>query len=442
MTPPTPAADSAPHPRAAARPLRPSHATALGGLRPSRHRGVTLIESLIALLVASFSGLALVGMQSSLSRHAEIAKQRSEAVRFAQARMESLRSAASLSLAAVEGGRTPGAGDTGGWAALPLAVQTPLGDGQTRFEVDSALGGSDADPMRSALVTVRWLDRTGLPAASVGSGQAHNQQVQLASVITLSDPRETGLLGNPLPPQAQLKRPGDRSLAIPRDALRLGEGRSAVQIAADLVAVLDDATGELRQVCNPEIVAVTADRIKALLAAGACSALKGHVVSGHIGRGSADIPWPTGIATAELLRQNPAAGWGIRCKLSEVLDPASGGPLTEGHGSRYYLCVIPLQAPHAWSGTLRLGGVPTTGDLLVCRFESAVATLAANDRNVQPYENVRTSLRDQNFLIVKAPEGICPAAMMQPGFSVGVPHQDCRAGRGGATEAVCPPATR
>lgn len=406
-----------------------------------RPRGFTLVEALIALLVLSVGALALVGLQAMLSRNTDIARQRSEAVRLAQAQMERLRAAASLGVAGaadVPLGSTGGAGGGKRWDALALAAQTTGDSGNTRYKLSPALGGSPAEPMRSALITVRWLDRSGAQASSDAEGFAYNQQVQIASVIALSEPRQSGLLGNPLAPQAAIRRPGDRSLAIPPSALSLGDGRSAVQLAADLVAVLDDATGELRQVCNPDITAATADRIQAMLAAGACSALKGTVVSGHIGRSSADIPWPSGIATADLLRQNPAAGWGVRCRVSDAIDPATGAAVTEGQGSKYYLCVIPLQAPHAWSGTLRLAGVPTSGDLLVCRYQSTVATLDPNERNVQPYADVRTSLRGQNYLVTHAADGQCPASMAMAGVSVGQPHQDCRAGNAAGHATACP----
>ena len=73
--------------------------------RPSQQAGFTLLEALIALLVMSFGMMALAGMQLSLSRSGDVAKQRTEAVRLAQQQMEVLRSYASVAAwAALVGG--------------------------------------------------------------------------------------------------------------------------------------------------------------------------------------------------------------------------------------------------------------------------------------------------------------------------------------------------
>ena len=54
--------------------------------------GVSLVEALVAFLVTAFGMLSIAGMQASLSRNSDTAKQRSEAVRLAQQKMEQLRS--------------------------------------------------------------------------------------------------------------------------------------------------------------------------------------------------------------------------------------------------------------------------------------------------------------------------------------------------------------
>ena len=58
----------------------------------STARGFTLIEALIALLVLSFGMLAIAGFQVTLTRNSDLAKQRTEATRLAQQKVESLRS--------------------------------------------------------------------------------------------------------------------------------------------------------------------------------------------------------------------------------------------------------------------------------------------------------------------------------------------------------------
>ena len=59
--------------------------------RRSGTRGFTLLEALIALLVLSFGMLAIAGFQATLSRNSDLAKQRTEALRLAQQKMERLR---------------------------------------------------------------------------------------------------------------------------------------------------------------------------------------------------------------------------------------------------------------------------------------------------------------------------------------------------------------
>ena len=59
--------------------------------RRSASRGFTLLEALIALLVLSFGMLAIAGFQTTLLRSSDLAKQRAEALRLAQQKMETLR---------------------------------------------------------------------------------------------------------------------------------------------------------------------------------------------------------------------------------------------------------------------------------------------------------------------------------------------------------------
>jgi Tfp pilus assembly protein PilV len=63
--------------------------------RPStqagRQDGFTLLEALIALLVTSFGMLAIAAFQGTLPGSSDLAKQRSEAVRLAQLKIEQLR---------------------------------------------------------------------------------------------------------------------------------------------------------------------------------------------------------------------------------------------------------------------------------------------------------------------------------------------------------------
>ena len=69
--------------------------------RQLKQRGFSLIEALIALLVMAFGMLALAGMQASVSYGGDMAKQRGEAMRLAQERIEQMRSYTGLSTGAI-----------------------------------------------------------------------------------------------------------------------------------------------------------------------------------------------------------------------------------------------------------------------------------------------------------------------------------------------------
>ena len=56
--------------------------------RRARNGGFALIEAMVAMLVMAFGMLSLVGMQSMLSRNADTAKQRTEAQRLAEEKLE------------------------------------------------------------------------------------------------------------------------------------------------------------------------------------------------------------------------------------------------------------------------------------------------------------------------------------------------------------------
>ena len=57
-----------------------------------RQRGVSLIESLVAFIVLAFGTAAAAHLQSQLRLAGDVARERSEAVRFGQAASEDMRS--------------------------------------------------------------------------------------------------------------------------------------------------------------------------------------------------------------------------------------------------------------------------------------------------------------------------------------------------------------
>lgn len=403
----------------------------------SRHRqsGFTLIEALIALLVMAFGMLSLSGMQLSLSRGADVAKQRTEAMRLAQRKIDEYRSYTSILAAA---------GHTLVWNTLATPVTETFTTNAT-YSVTTTLGGAITDALRPVSVAVTWADR---------GNQA--QSITISSVISKSDPIDIGYVANPLPQNTPLKRPKNRNINIPIPALDLGGGQSSTPFDNNYAIVYSNLTGAVIQICSSLNLAGLTDAqkiaaINSAITGGSCSAVTGYIVAGYVGRASGALTWPTGINVGSITRATDFPGQAIRCLYSDATDQNTGTVITADNGYKYYLCVVPLATPFQWSGTLRLGGVLTTAGYLVCRYQWSEAALTVNERNVQPYVNVDRSIDEQNYRIVTSASGVttslvgttasCSALNLSDvphgTISTGYVHQDCRsANTARATE--CP----
>lgn len=374
----------------------------------------------------AFGMLALSGMQLSLSRNADLAKQRIEAMRLAQARIEDMRSFTGISSGTIN------------WNGLDATANTTTTT-NTTYTVASTMSGADTDAMRAVNVQVTWADRTGA-----------NQSVSIASVISQTDPRDPGFIGNPLPLNSPLKRPKNRNINIPIPALDLGDGKSSTQFSVDYVIVYSNVDAGIVKICDPVTAGAmaTVTEINDAIAgtSGSCTDVTGYIVAGYVGRTStSSIPWETWtpfgikhdvVGANGIVRNTAFSGQNIRCLFSDATDQGNGSVITANNGYKYYLCVVPLSAPFLWSGTVRLGGVPTGSNLMVCRYQYTQTAVTANERNIQPYVDVNMSMDEQNYQIVTSAIAssaslagsttACPAAMTVAGVSVGVVHQDCR----------------
>lgn len=129
-------------------------------------RGSTLFEALVAFLVLSLGMVAIARLQGHLRLDADVARQRSEAVRLAQEDMETLRSFGTV-VAAAPGTRSFDA----------LANDSRPVDTGTAYLIARQVT-ADAVPLaKSVSITVSWTDRSG------GA-----QQVTLHSIVAGSDP--------------------------------------------------------------------------------------------------------------------------------------------------------------------------------------------------------------------------------------------------------------
>ena len=121
------------------------------------------LEALVAMAVMAFGMLAVMGVQSTLRFNGDLAKQRSEATRIAERRLEELRSFK----------------DFDAWAGVAQALdqEVAFDDGliNTKYFVSTRVVAPVGTPQKVLNVTVKWKDRQG-----------NDQQVVLG---------DTGILG-------------------------------------------------------------------------------------------------------------------------------------------------------------------------------------------------------------------------------------------------------
>ncbi|HEX5683797.1 MAG TPA: prepilin-type N-terminal cleavage/methylation domain-containing protein [Ideonella sp.] len=353
--------------------------------RPGGQRGFTLLEAMVAMVVAAFGLMGLVGMQMTLSRGADVAKQRGEATRLAQERIEAMR--AFTAIDATEGQLS--------WSEL--AGDTDEATTNVNFTRTVTLEGELTDPMRFAQVSVDWTDR---------ADEQHS--VVLRSVVSRTDPADVGALGFPLPQNTTLKRPKNRSLNIPIPATDMGNGKSVYQLANNLAVVFSNDTGYVVQKCEFQVtMASQLDQ---------CESYDAYILAGYVSKTMSSFPASLGVNTQSLSGYDSARE--IDCSFGDAVDQNSGRAIA---GYKYYLCIIPVVTDGTWSGTLRLSGMAAGTDYLVCRMQFPTAAgLSDNARNVQPYDQVDDSLDNQNYVITTASR--CPTVSSLATTL----HQSCR----------------
>jgi type IV pilus modification protein PilV len=208
-----------------------------------RQSGFTLIEALVALLVMAFGMLAIASLQTTLSRSSDIAKQRSEAVRLAQVKMEELRS-----FDGIDSG-------SGAYTYADNVVSNTLGESitatvagsNTAFTRSWAITRSDGatattgdDLEKWINVQVVWNDRAG-----------QQQRVTLNSVIARNNPVALkGLIAGQA--RQRVRYPKSRNINIPYPAVTLSGGNTSAFIPppGTVVYVFDNDTGNILSSCS------------------------------------------------------------------------------------------------------------------------------------------------------------------------------------------------
>jgi len=192
------------------------------------------------LMVMSFGMVALVGLLATLRRGGDVAKQRSEAMRIAQADLASLRAFADLKRP--NGSTTPDY-DTD-LAVSELAWNAAVANGNTTFTVTRKVTpviNVGAEPQaRTVDVTVDWLDRAG-----------EQGKLRLSSVISRTDPAFSGAAAI-TPPVIGLRTTSGRNPAIPAGAADLPDQRSVYRPSPSTTTVLvfNRLTGVITSICT------------------------------------------------------------------------------------------------------------------------------------------------------------------------------------------------
>lgn len=371
-------------------------------------RGVSVIEALVAFLVMAFGMLALAGMQITLRGGSDIAKQRSEAVRLAQEKMERLRDFEQLATA------------TGRDAYNDVVTEAQSNvtgfSSNATFQIATSVA-TRTDPDRKDLtVTVNWSDRSG-----------SLQSVSLDSVIAGINPAMSGRLSINPENYSPTRLPRDRALNIPYPAVDQGNGTSRITTPGGTVALyFNNSDGDVVRRCN----------IVASVETG-CTSTEGYIISGyiHFGRTSGNqnqinsgVVSPDGSArkVSLIFGTLSSDATSYEC-FNDSSTQAVGWVGTQSYLG--YLCVIygdnDTSTPFTFDGSLRLatdgtwavGTTATAGDWesKVCRYSfdydvDNTGTRQANENNEHPdpYVDVDGNLLNQNFYVI--PVGTnCPS---------------------------------
>jgi len=366
--------------------------------------GFSVIEALIGFIIFATGFITLASIQTNLIYHSDIAKQKTEAIRLAQNEIENFRNFSQIT------------GTANSWSSLsptssPIIINSYFTNNQTiatntTFSIQSYIESDINKTFRSVSAIVNWPDRKGTP-----------QSITLASIISKSSPIDSAYLNFPLPQNTFLKRPKSRNINIPIQATDLGSGNSAFQLSSNYAIIFNDASGYIIKKCNTLITSIeqTNDPTK-------CSNYNAYLLAGYVTYDTETILGGMGINTASLVNWDSSGGKLISCVFQPAKNQNTGTVIPR---TQYYICVIPTSNDQGWSGTVRIGGLPIGPNkyFKVCRFQYLTETGSNNNqRNVQPYSNVKESIDNQNYYISTNTMPTCPIIS---GLQT-VVHQDCR----------------
>lgn len=425
--------------------------TRLRSLQTKPQSGFTLIEALIALIIVSFGMLAIAGFQITLSFNADVAKQRSEALRLAQQKVEQYRSFQ----------QTTGDGNPGAVFDYADDVITQTGEAitgyvsNTSFTRNTTVTGAATDPRKWINVQVTWTDRLG-----------GTQEVTLQTVIAKSDPNDIGTLATG-PGTVTSRTPKNRNINIPYPAISLAGGKSGfLPPTADRFYVFDNTSGDILGYCtNTGLLTPNATiEVGGASPTASCNSQAAYLLSGYIrffsgnNPGAADIENPIGnnaetgnlsvtvafsdrtpvlnnpdvtcYAQRQVVAVNTSTG-------SNIMIPADSTPPTgyslpaanqQTKFVAYGCVVVPIDGPNStrneWAGQALITPaaasgtaiswsldtstdasgttVTTTGTKRVCRYtgDYIIDNVLSNSEHPLHYRGVTGALDNQNFVVI------------------------------------------
>lgn len=361
--------------------------------RSRRQQGVSLIEALVALAVMAIGMLGIVGIQTTLRANADVAKQRSEALRIAQREVEAQRSFVSLNA----GGAAPRYADIASSGPASAA-----GVNATFWVTRTVTDLPDPLSAKALKVQVAWDDRTNNP-----------QQVQLSTVIAGVAPQLAGTMVVGGEGDFSGMAPKGRNRGIPLSAKDLGNGTSGFMppgAPGGLTWVFNNTTGVIR-LCATS-AATTGDLDTTNITCGNDYAL---LVAGyiHYSLGPGPMVVPSATVFDSLPTEASTLVPYVRQTQPDTL--ATNRPCYTANYdalSLVYYCaprINPIVGTRpTWSGDLRFIYLPA---LAHPRIASAVTEIDPLDRKAcrfheeAAYAAEFRSRQNQNYLLIRAGDG-------------------------------------
>jgi Tfp pilus assembly protein PilV len=359
-----------------------------------RQLGVSLIEALVAMTVVGIGMVSLVGVQASLRANSDVSKQRSEAVRLGQSAIEQWRSFATMA-------------EYQGYDDLTDAAVT-MGNGS--YTVERSITEGTLPLRGKALsVAVSWTDRTDTA-----------QVVRLSTMVAGISP-ELGASLALAPTGGATRGPGARNLSIPRRAVDLLDGTSALQptVGGSTVWRFQNLTGEV-QVCTLVDTALPVSTSNLSGCTGRALLYSGYVRYAITSTQptAADAQAPSGPVDSTVT-------WSL---VSTAATNGNGQCFDEAaaDNSRVFYCIVPLITPPgatptlSWSGRLDFGpaGTISTAGTDTSSTRRKVCRYA---QTVYPLTGISQARINQNYLVIPAGNNLSPAFSCPAGTSAHQP---------------------